>query len=360
MGFDSFVDNTKAVGFLRDILATGQIPGALLLCGPDGVGKKTLATMFAKALNCERFRDDFCGDCVHCRKVQEMLDTAQRDFAVRRDLKEVSKRTEGFLYFDVQVIEPLGRFILIEQVRQIRNIAYTRPFELSRRVFIIDQAQSVHWQAVDVLLKVLEESPDTTTLILVSPNRFGLRPTVRSRCRVIQFKAIDESTLLNILAEEGRVPPAKQALVARLAADSLARAKVFNLEEFQRKRNPWLEYLSSLLDRRAGIEAEPDWRMLFESTRVLSEHRAEFEDTLRVGYSLLSDLTRVLERQPDAEVTNIDLVGQLKNWAPKLQFRGIEALKAGLDEANRLYSRNINFQLCLDALAVDVNNLIKN
>ncbi len=359
MGFNSFVDNTKAVEFMRDILATGQIPGALLLCGPDGVGKKTLATMFAKALNCERSRDDFCGECSRCRKVQEMLDAAERDFAVRRDLKEVSKRTEGFVYFDVQVIEPLGRFILIEQVRQIRNIAYTRPFELSRRVFIIDQAQSVHWQAVDVLLKVLEESPDTTTLILVCPNRFGLRPTILSRCRVIQFKAIDESTLLKILAEEGRVPPVKQALVARLAAGSLARAKTFNLEEFQRKRNPWLEYLSSLLDRATGIGKEPDWKILFESTRTLSERRGEFEDTLRIGYSLLSDLMRVLERQSESEVTNIDVVGRLKTWAHKLQFRGIEALKAGLDEAFRLYTRNINLQLCLDALAVDVHNLTK-
>lgn len=315
--------------------------------------------MFAKALNCEVLRDDFCGHCAHCRKAQEMLDAAQRDLAVRRDVKELARRTEGLVYFDLQVIEPLGRFILIEQVRQLRNVAYTHPFELSQRVFIIDQAQAVHWQAVDVLLKVLEESPETTTLILVCPNRYGLRPTIRSRCRLIPFSGVDEPTLMKVLADVGRIPQVQQALVARLAAGSIARAKVFSLDEFQRKRNPWLEFLSSLLDRATNSAGEPNWKLLFESTRALTERREEFQETLRIAYSLLSDLMRILEGQPDSEVTNIDVFGRLKNWAPKLRLNGIEALKAGLDEAYRLYARNINLQLCLDALAVDVHALVR-
>ena len=62
------------------------------------------------------------------------------------------------MYFDLQLIEPFTRYILIEQVRKMRNVAYTRPFQLRRRVFIVDQAQAVHWQAVDLLLKMLEVS----------------------------------------------------------------------------------------------------------------------------------------------------------------------------------------------------------
>lgn len=358
MGFDSFVGNSKAVEVLRGILTTGNIPGALLFSGPEGVGKKTLAMMFAKALNCERLRDDFCEHCARCLKTEEMLETAHRDLEVRRNLKELARRTEGFVYFDVQVIEPLGRFIVIEQVRQLRNVAYTHPFELARRVFIIDQAQAVHWQAVDVLLKVLEESPETTILILVCPNRHELRSTIRSRCRVIQFTEADESALMKVLAEEGRIPQGQQALVARLAAGSIARAKLFNLDEFQRNRGPWLEYFSGLLDRERATTGEPNWKLLFESTRALTERREEFQETLRIAYSLLSDLMRIEEGRPDSEVTNVDVIGRLKDWAPKLSLKGIEALKSGLDEAYRFYARNINLQLCLDALAVDMQGAI--
>jgi DNA polymerase-3 subunit delta' len=80
----------------------------------------------------------------------------------------------------LQLIEPITKFILTEQIRKVRTIAYTRPFELPRRVFIIDSAQDIHWQAVDLLLKVLEEPPESTTFILICPNAYELRSTIRS------------------------------------------------------------------------------------------------------------------------------------------------------------------------------------
>src|SRR3974377_872219 len=153
MGFKSFLGNPKAVAAVRDMLATGRMPHSILFSGPDGVGKKTLALMLAKALNCERRPDDFWGECRACRKAEGMLSSAREDLARRREVKESARRVEGLVYFDVQLIEPITRYTLIEQIRQLRNIAYTRPFELKRRVFVVDQIQAVHWQAVDLLLK---------------------------------------------------------------------------------------------------------------------------------------------------------------------------------------------------------------
>ena len=67
---------------------------------------------------------------------------------------------------------------------------------------------------------------------------------------------------------------------------------------------------------------------------------------------------RILEGLPDSQVTNIDVVARLRKWAPSLQLRGIEAFKKGLDESYRLYARNVNLQLGLDALAVELNSLV--
>jgi len=282
MGFDSFVGNGKAVVAVRDLLATGGVLHGLLFAGLEGVGKKTLAMMLAKALNCERLRDDFCGDCARCQRAQQMLDTT------RRDPKDSERHAEGFVYFDLQVIEPLTRYILIEQIRQLRSVAYTRPFELPRRVFIIDQAQAVHWQAVDLLLKLLEEPPETTILILVCPNTYELRPTIRSRCRHIQFLPVDEATLFKVLEEEGRIPESQRALVARLAAGSVAKAKSFDLETFRLRRGPWVDFLDSVLAGAPYPNGNLNWKTVFASTRALSENRADFEEMLRIGYSLLA------------------------------------------------------------------------
>jgi DNA polymerase III subunit delta' len=352
MGFGTFLGNPQAVSVVRDMLGSGRLPGALLLAGPDGVGKKTLALMLAKALNCERLRDDFCGECRHCRKAEEMLAATREDMERRRQMKDSGRRVEGLVYFDLQLIEPITRYILVEQVRQLRNIAYTRPFELRRRVLIVDQAQAVHWQAVDLLLKVLEEPPDTTTLILVCPNAFELRSTVRSRCSQIQFVPVEDAVIANLLEREGRVNASRRTLAVRAVAGSIAKAKTFDLAEFERRRKPWIDFFDAV--GRAGKPADVDWRALFDSTKALAEDRENFEETLAMGYSLLSDLVYLIESTDDLRVTHVDLLPRFKAWAPRLGLAGLETLKNGLDEAYRSQIRNANQQLGLEALAIEL------
>jgi len=359
MPFDSFLGNRKAVAFVRDMLAAERVPHALLFSGLDGVGKKTLALMLAKALNCEQRTDDFCGECSRCRKVEEMLARTREDLERRREMKDAARRVEGMIYFDVQLIAPLTRYILIEQVRQLRNLAYTRPFELPRRVFIVDQAQAVHWQAIDLLLKVLEEPPETTTLILICPNASEIRSTLRSRCQRIQFAPAPEAIVHQVLAEDDRVPKAQRALVARLASGSISKARSFDFQHFQGQRRPWLDFLDgvALAGRGAGT-AVPDWKLLFDSTKALTENREAFEDTLRIGYSLLSDLLQMLLAEGDSRVVNLDLAQRLKTWASRLGLRGIEMLKNGLDQAHRSQIRNVNQQLGLEALAIELRSVV--
>src|SRR5208282_1693390 len=139
MGFDSFLGNPQAVAAVREMVASGRVPGALLFAGPEGVGKKTLALMLAKALVCERGAADFCDQCARCRKAEQMFAAAREDLARRREIKETARRVGGLVYFDLQIIEPLTKFILAEQIRQLRAVAYTRPFEFPRRFFILEK-----------------------------------------------------------------------------------------------------------------------------------------------------------------------------------------------------------------------------
>jgi DNA polymerase III subunit delta' len=351
MPFDSFLGNARAVAALREMLRSGRVPGALLFAGPEGVGKKTLALMLAKALNCERLRDDFCGECARCRKAQEMWDAAREDLARRRDMKEAARRVDGLVYFDLALIEPITRFILTEQIRQLRQTAYTHPFELRRRVFIIDQVQDVHWQAVDLLLKVLEEPPETTTFVLVCPNAGELRPTIRSRCTRLQFAPVEESLIARLLAERAQLSKSERALVARLAAGSVGKALTLDPEVYLARRERWLDYLGSVAVKGG---AEPNWRALFDATRFLTEQRDQLEETLEVGYGLLRDLLQAREAAPDSQLSDPELLPQLREWAGKLGLAGLEALKSGLDQAYRLQIRNVNQQLGLEALALEL------
>jgi DNA polymerase-3 subunit delta' len=355
MGFDSFLGNSKAVEAVRGFLKSGRAPGALLFTGPDGVGKKTLALMLAKALNCERRPGgaDYCGVCPRCRKADEMIASAQEDLTRRREIKDASRRVEGLVYFDLQLIEPITRFILIEQIRQLRAVAYTRPFQMPQRVFVVDQAQAIHWQAIDLLLKILEEPPETTNLILVCSNAFELRPTIRSRCVRVPFQPLDDALIRDLVVREGRVPKAHQELAVRIAAGSVTAARNFDVGEFEHKRQPWLDFLGAVCRPGPGA-SDLDWRALFDSTKALAEKRDEFETTLRTAYILLRDLEILQEVGAEGRVANIDILPHLKTWAPQLGFRGLERFKEALDQAFRLQVRNVNQQLGLETLAVNL------
>jgi DNA polymerase-3 subunit delta' len=353
MGFDSFLGNSQAVAAVRDMLAGGRVPGALLFTGLEGVGKKTLALMMAKAMVCEHGPVDFCGHCQRCLKVDQILAAEREDLTRRRESKDTARRVEGLVYFDIQLIEPLTKFILTEQIRQLRTIAYTRPFELPRRIFILDDAQAIHWQAVDLLLKVLEEPPETTSFILICPNAYELRSTIRSRCMRVTFQPVEQALIRDLLAREKKLNDSHRTLASRVSAGSVAQALTFDPVEYEKRRQPWLSFLEATA-RRGGPGSMVDWRPIFDSARALAENRDGFEGTLKVGYSLLSDLLHVLLDPGADAVVNVDLTARLKAWGAKLTLPGIERLKAGLDQAYRLQVRNVNPQLGFETLGIDM------
>ena len=354
MPFESFIGNSKALACVREMAAGGRLPGSLLFAGPEGVGKKTLARMLAKALVCERDENNFCDECAHCRKAEEMFTAAEEDLGRRRDIKDAARRVEGLVYFDFQIIAPLTRFILTDQIRQLRHVAYTRPFEFPHRVFIIDEAQTIHWQAADLLLKVLEEPPETTSFILICSNPYELRPTIRSRCLQILFQPAAEPAIRELLARQRGLSDAQLALASRVSAGSVAKARSFDLAAYEQRRRPWLDFLAAVSRRPTSPSAGTDWRPLFDSAKALAERRDDFEATLDIGYSLLRDLLLALLHGPEHEVTNLDMLPRLKAWAANLGLNGIEHLKSGLDQAYRLQVRNINQQLGFETLGLEV------
>ncbi len=355
MGFDSFIGNTEAVSTAREMLRRDAIPGSLLFTGPAGVGKNALARMLGKALNCERLRDDFCGHCPACLKSERMLALAGEDLDRRRETKDPARRVEGLVYFDLQLIAPITRFILVEQIRQLRNTAYTRPFELPRRIFIVDQAQAIHWQAVDLLLKVVEEPPESATFILICPNANELRATLRSRCHKIQFRPVQDSAIRTFLREKRGIQPSEIELAIRYVSGSIGSANSLDLADFRAKRKPWMEYFEAVAARDWRSTSGAEWKAFFETTKALTGGGSDIQENLRIGYALLADMLQIIGSEENARIINVDIVPRLRHWARGLGVEGLDRLRIGLDDAYRLQTRNVNPQLSWEDLAFETS-----
>lgn len=200
----------------RHALQRGRTAHAYVFVGPDGVGKRLVARGIAQCLFCERSSDqqlDACGECHACRQVQ--ADT-------HPDLLTVGC-PEGKRELPIALIagadERRGREGLLHDLS-------LRPMSATRRIAIIDDADTLNEESANALLKTLEEPPPGSLLFLISPSLDALLPTIRSRCHPIHFGPLSEQDLSQLLVELGWETEREAATaVAALAEGSLTTAR---------------------------------------------------------------------------------------------------------------------------------------
>jgi DNA polymerase III subunit delta' len=235
----------------------------------------------------------------------------------------------------------------IGQLRAVQRAAYFQPMG-RRRVFILDGAETMHWNVANVFLKILEEPPGSATLILTAPSPYTLLPTIVSRCLQFHFAPLSQSDVENILKEktDRRAPELKMA--AQLAEGSPGLAIEMNVEETADRRRNALR----ILERAAQGQG---FAQLFAGTAAFAKDReSSFEDQLGVFYGLLTDLLELTSGVKEPVLRNVPLARELGVLAKSVDAQWVMRAIAGFDELHAGARRNLNRQLGLDALATSL------
>jgi DNA polymerase III subunit delta' len=373
--YNEFLGNTAAVESLRTAIAASRLPHALILAGPAGAGKYTLALMLAMTVECERQPRDlwsngqslasFCGHCHNCTRIASAANLEEQvaaAVAAREELRDTDKKETRVLiqpHPDVLILPPDPPQLLIKlgQIRTLIQRAHYLPSEAPRKIFILTAANMMK-EAANSLLKILEEPPDTVHILILAENPGELLPTIRSRCATVRLGALPVEEIEMILADRRpEVAPKQRSLIARLSQGAAGRALSFDLETYTAARTDALIFLRNAAAAigPTGV-AEPDHTALFKMTetyRAGADGQQKTAALLRAFSLLLEDLLLLESGTPEL-LRNIDLRAELDRLAESLPFRWIERASHAVDQVQSGMRRNLLRSLSLDAFAAQL------
>ena len=363
---------------LGSAIARDELPGSILLHGPGGIGKQRLALWLAQRLLCEAPRGS--EPCDQCRSCHLALRLEHPDlhwfFPLARPKASGPDRLADALE-EARAVELMDRrqqqlrptrpgelnAIYLAQVQTLRRMAGSRPAMGARKVFIIGEAdklvvQEASTEAANALLKVLEEPPPDTILIVTANDPDELLPTIKSRLLPVRVRALPEQIVAGLLQRELEVSSAAAALAARLGEGSIGRALAFlpvddepgPLDALRLHARDLLEF---------AVAATPAPRLGAALATSPAGARGAFTDTLDFLALWVRDLAAVADGAPEM-VVNADSADRLQKLAKGVISAGPGAPEAlrSIDLARGLTRSNINPQLILASLLRDIGQAL--
>lgn len=307
--------------YLLELKAQNRFPHALLINGPEGIGKACFAMALANYVLCREPHNGVA--CGHCRSCELTGSGGHPDL------------------YQLKPDEP-GKPIKIDQIRELTTFIYSTAQQGGYRVVILDPADSMNINASNALLKMLEE-PGSNTLIMLLTHRLGqMLPTIKSRCQRVDMPPADHalatqwvSTQLGVDAEE-----AAQLLV--IAHNSPLQALAYKQDDLLGLRAKVLKGLADILkNRSSSVEV------------AQSLYREDLELLLGWIYSWVVDIARAAESEADPDLLrHTDARNMLVAVARKVSSRKLYGFADQVQAARKdlMFRRNPNKQLLMEKL----------
>lgn len=315
--------------YLKQALQRGVLSHAYLFEGRQGVGKLDMAREFAKAVNCRTGGPEACDVCVSCRKADHGS------------------------HPDIFLVEPEGRSIKNDQIKAFQGEVHLKPYESRRKVFIIDRADTMTPQAQNSLLKVLEEPPEASLILLVTANREGLLPTVRSRCQRLHFNRIGREGLMEALREQKGPDAPRIAQAAAMADGSLSLARELAADQgFLTLREQCFDLAADLIDKKTGA-------VLKRTEQLAKLERSEVLKALELLLAWFRDLSIFKETKNGHLIRNHDKMERIRVLSAKARSRALYEAWERIGEAVGHMNGTANQQMVLDHLILNLQEAFK-
>ncbi|MGC2061562.1 MAG: DNA polymerase III subunit delta' [Thermodesulfovibrionales bacterium] len=318
MSLKNIIGQSKAITMLLGMLRRQRVASSYLFCGESGIGKKTTAINFAKALNCSH-EGRGAGGTDAGGQDEQMANPEPGHFDACDACASCTKIDAG-VHPDFLLVAPEDRIIKIDEIRMIEEALSYKPFEGRRKVIIIDEAEAMNISAANAFLKTLEEPPAESVVILITAKPGALPDTIRSRCSRVNFYPLSHDACREVL--DGRYQAQDLALAVTL---SMGRPGAAHTNDLREERDWFLDHFRNML--KAGKDG---WTS-----------REDMERWFDHAVIMLRDLAALKIAGP-SQIINIDLHDYLSDLSKSIDLKVIIYLyqELSLTKGQLLYNLN--------------------
>ena len=322
--FRDVVGHESIIGHFKSSIEQGKVAHAYLIHGEKGTGKKMLAGLFAKTLQCEAGGTDPCGTCRSC---------IQCDSGNQPDI--------------IWVTHEKPTVISVDDIReQVNNDIIIKPYSSRYKIYIIPEAELMNPQAQNALLKTIEEPPEYAIIMLLTNNLDKMLPTILSRCITLNLKPVGELDMMEYLSRMG-IPQAKAKFCVGFAFGNLGKAvRLATSEEYNEIKHDCVQILKDI--NRMEIYD------LIDAVKKMSKYKLDIYDYLDIMMMWYRDILMLKVSGSPDKLLFKEEYATLKQQANYISYEGIENVLKALDKVKVRLEANVNFDIAMELLLLTI------
>lgn len=323
--WDSVIGQEQMTQNLENALKYKKISHAYLFQGERLSGKRMIAELFARALQCESNERKPCNQCRSCKQ------------AINGNHPDI-----------IYVEHDKPNVISVDNIRtQINGDIAIKPYSSAYKIYIVDEAEKMNTQAQNALLKTLEEPPEYAVIMLLSTRAEAMLPTILSRCVTLNTKPVSDDRIKNFLMRTVQIPDYRASVCASFARGNVGRAiQLASNEDFDKMKAEVLSNLKAIFDFEV-------YQMAAAAKKV-TEEKFDVEDYLDLCFIWYRDVLLYKACGDRKHIVFQEELRDIERIGEKYTYEAIEKVIGAIEQARSRLKSNVNADLTMEIMFMEM------
>lgn len=327
MTFRDLIGQEQVKQLLIESIQTQRIGHAYMFCGPEGIGRRTMARCFAEAISCSSQSIEPCGMCSACT-----LNKSGTNPDIIHIRRQEGKASVG-----------------VEEIRLVQDEISTAPQFGQYKIIIFENAEKMTVQAQNALLKTLEEPPSYIVMILISSNNSQMLDTVKSRAVKVDFKRYSDSEIVEAYTKQ-KSEGIDSRLLCEYADGIIGRAlSVTSFGEYE-------EICDKIANALVAL-SKGGGRELCGFENLLAEYAEKKEFFFFTLYSILRDVFVFASYGKKVALQNAQIANKIYSLSDAIGYHKAAKCLDLVNKSWRMVGQNVNYKLMAEALAIRIQEV---